>query len=296
MNVCSGNILDEKTVVTNLYFTWSSAVCVEFSLRCEFCGTEETLPFRCNYCKKFHCAEHRLPENHNCPDLWMAKKPVEAPPPAKLPIRRRLLDPGWLRDYRITYTAQPRRIAWFTPTELQHLAIGAVLVLAVGLTALRLILPLWALVVAALIVAGAFIIHELGHKFVAQNHGLWAEFRVNPLGVVLTVISIFSPFKIIAPGAVVIAGPATLDVIGRVSLIGPVTNLLMGGGFLLLTFVTHSVLYELAFIGAYINGILAVFNLLPLGILDGHKIFLWNKRAWTIAFIAAISLLAFTFL
>lgn len=265
-------------------------------MQCEFCGVEETLPFRCTYCKKYHCAEHRLPENHNCTELWMAKKPIATPPPTSPPLRRRLLDSSWLRDYRITYSTQPRSLTWFTLTELQHLTIGAVLVLAVGFSALRLILPPWALVTAALIVAGAFIIHELGHKFVAQNHGLWAEFRVNPLGVILTVFSIFSPFKIIAPGAVVIAGPATLAVIGRVSLIGPVTNLLMGGGFLLLTFVTHSVLHELAFIGAYINGILAVFNLLPLGILDGHKIFLWDKKAWAAAFLPAIGLLAFTFL
>ena len=36
--------------------------------KCEFCGKEELLPFRCPYCGKYFCIEHRLPENHNCPE------------------------------------------------------------------------------------------------------------------------------------------------------------------------------------------------------------------------------------
>ena len=34
--------------------------------RCDECGTEVTLPFRCNFCKGQFCSEHRLPENHAC--------------------------------------------------------------------------------------------------------------------------------------------------------------------------------------------------------------------------------------
>src|SRR2546427_580752 len=36
------------------------------SLRCDFCGTDEDLPFTCNYCGGTFCAEHRLPESHAC--------------------------------------------------------------------------------------------------------------------------------------------------------------------------------------------------------------------------------------
>jgi len=34
--------------------------------RCDECGTEVTIPFRCNLCKGQFCSEHRLPENHAC--------------------------------------------------------------------------------------------------------------------------------------------------------------------------------------------------------------------------------------
>lgn len=41
---------------------------------CEICGQQVDFPFRCNYCGSLFCAEHRLPENHKCPNL-----PKEAP-------------------------------------------------------------------------------------------------------------------------------------------------------------------------------------------------------------------------
>jgi len=42
---------------------------------CDQCGREEILPFTCAYCGGNYCAEHKLPENHNC-----AYRP-KAPPP-----------------------------------------------------------------------------------------------------------------------------------------------------------------------------------------------------------------------
>jgi uncharacterized protein YkwD len=71
--------------------------------RCEHCGTEVMLPFRCAYCGKNYCVEHRLPENHNCSRLPKAppsyltrynntgspEKPIimEKPPPIEPPTR-----------------------------------------------------------------------------------------------------------------------------------------------------------------------------------------------------------------
>jgi len=37
--------------------------------KCEQCGKDVLFPFECNYCGKTFCGEHRLPENHNCPNL-----------------------------------------------------------------------------------------------------------------------------------------------------------------------------------------------------------------------------------
>ena len=35
--------------------------------KCEYCGKEVLLPFRCHFCGGYFCLEHRLPENHDCP-------------------------------------------------------------------------------------------------------------------------------------------------------------------------------------------------------------------------------------
>jgi len=34
--------------------------------KCDFCGNDEAMPYRCKYCGGFFCSAHRLPENHNC--------------------------------------------------------------------------------------------------------------------------------------------------------------------------------------------------------------------------------------
>jgi len=35
---------------------------------CQLCKAEKVFPdyFFCNYCKKYHCNKHRLPEQHKC--------------------------------------------------------------------------------------------------------------------------------------------------------------------------------------------------------------------------------------
>jgi len=40
--------------------------------KCEYCGREVMLPFKCPYCGGLFCAEHRLPEKHEC--LFLPKK------------------------------------------------------------------------------------------------------------------------------------------------------------------------------------------------------------------------------
>jgi Zn-dependent protease len=42
--------------------------------------------------------------------------------------------------------------------------------------------------------------------------------------------------------------------------------------------------------GAFFNAWIAVFNLVPFGILDGFKVFQWNKLVWVVAFAASVVL------
>ncbi|MFB6172558.1 MAG: rhomboid family intramembrane serine protease [Haloarculaceae archaeon] len=37
--------------------------------KCDVCGRSENMPYHCRHCGGTYCAEHRLPENHDCPGL-----------------------------------------------------------------------------------------------------------------------------------------------------------------------------------------------------------------------------------
>jgi Zn-dependent protease len=171
--------------------------------------------------------------------------------------------------------------------------IGVILVSAVGLSFLGpgVFPDVMAVVAAVLFFTVGFIIHELAHKTVAQRYGLWAEFRLDTFGAALTLLSVVSPLKIIAPGAVVIAGNTSQDRVGRTAVAGPITNVLLA--LLLLALaqaVPFSGLTYAMLAGAAINAFMALFNLIPFGVLDGLKVFRWSKPVWLVLFaLAALS-------
>ncbi len=41
---------------------------------CAHCGTEESMPFTCKFCGEKYCANHHLPENHDCIGLERFKE------------------------------------------------------------------------------------------------------------------------------------------------------------------------------------------------------------------------------
>ncbi len=250
-------------------------------MKCQQCGKEEVLPFKCPFCQGLFCAEHRLPENHNCPEIWRAKQPREE---ASAP-------------YEFKVTVQPPRPSskfGLSKIEARDLIISALLVSGVGLSMLSLqLLSSQPYIVAVLVVVftGSFLIHEMAHKTVAQRYGLWAEFRLTLFGALLTLISIVSPFKIISPGAVMIAGVADKDRIGKTAISGPLTNLVICVGSFALTFLTRgNLLFEIALFAAAFNAFIAALNLLPFGMLDGWKVFKWSKLQWALAFALSVTL------
>lgn len=203
-------------------------------------------------------------------------------------------------EYTVTYIpAKQKRKLSFSGKETTHLVVAALLVLGVGLSlgvSPRIYAELKSPVMLfffALIVAASFLAHELAHKIVAQKEGLWAEFRLIFMGLILTVISIISPlFKIISPGAVVIFGFADRKSVGKISIAGPSTNLALSAGLIALYFILqHGILMYAAAFNAWI----ALFNLIPFGVLDGYKIFRWNKSVWTLSFMLSLALTITTF-
>jgi Zn-dependent protease len=140
------------------------------------------------------------------------------------------------------------------------------------------------LIAFVVIFTASFLTHEMAHKLVAQREGYWAEFRLTLIGAALTLLSVVSTvFKIIAPGAVVISGAADRRCIGKISIVGPTTNVALSIIFLGAALLIPS--YRGLFLtGAAFNSSIALFNLIPYGIFDGLKVFMWNKKIWAFAF------------
>jgi len=261
--------------------------------KCQHCGEEAVLPFKCSYCHGYFCSEHRLPENHACPEYWRARAPREEKPP--IIVEAEPKRPTY--KYTITYLPRPTaKVFWFSTTELKHLTLGALLVMGVGLS----FIPQFAdrpeiLASLATVFTFSFLLHELAHKLSAQRFGLWAEFRLTMQGALITLLSMLLPFKIISPGVVMIAGPMTKGSAGKTALAGPFTNIILSTICIMIAISTQSeFLWIIAVFGAWINAIIALFNLIPFGIMDGLKVLWWNKIVWAIAFIVSMVLTAFT--
>lgn len=261
-------------------------------MKCQQCGSETYLPFRCTYCGQYFCSEHRLPENHDCPQ-YLRVRTAKEQPAAKTE--------SW---YRGGFTVKPlqrrSRIIWFSRTELKHLLIGILLTLAIGFS-----MPLYwnlelyglpeVLTAMAIIFAFSFIIHEIAHKITAQHYGLWAEFRITMFGALITLLSIISPFKIISPGAVMVGGMADKKTIGKTSIAGPLTNIALTLLFLTLAQVSSASIWFVFAFGVMINSTIALFNLIPFGILDGFKVFSWDKPIWAVAFFTSLGLTIYSY-
>ena len=145
----------------------------------------------------------------------------------------------------------------------------------------------------------AFFVHELSHKFMAQKFGLWSEFRMYPRGLLLSlVLAFFTGFVFAAPGAVMFRGETRNFETGRIAAAGPLANIIIAGiTYALYHFVffeTGSIALIIAFI-SLVNALLATFNLLPFGPLDGVKVMQWNGIVWSILLAISIILLVFNF-
>lgn len=261
-------------------------VCV--AMKCGVCDADEAMPFTCRYCGGMFCSVHRLPPNHRC---VMLHKFLEQPARDKEFLEHIQGRAGSSQE-RVASTIRNALFLRFSKLELLHLFIGTTLVTAVGLSFYGYQFR-WDFLA---IFISAFMIHELGHKFLAQMYRAYAEFRLIFYGAVVTAISALPilPFKMIMPGAVFVGGPLSEGRHGRVSWIGPLTNLAMGAGFIVAYFAVEAlsldVSSQILLVGARFNGWIALFNMIPFMGLDGSKIFAWNKLVWVLTMAGAVGL------
>jgi Zn-dependent protease len=149
--------------------------------------------------------------------------------------------------------------------------------------------------IAAAFIATAtgFILHEMGHKFVAMRRGYIAHFRIWIWGIALALITAVASqgqFIFGAPGAVYIAPATGVLYYGAyasarqrsgerdnavISAAGPGTNLAFALFFLFLIFIlpTSGFWSTVATFGFILNLGLGSFNMLPIPPMDGYKIF-----------------------
>lgn len=187
----------------------------------------------------------------------------------------------------------------FGATEMFHLA-AAVAVLTIAFTVFETGLAgllhfgrvaAITLFASFLAVGSGFVLHELAHKVLAQRYGHWAEFRAHFPGLGMTLLlALFTPVLFAAPGAVLIQGRVTPRENGLISLAGPATNLVLA--FLAWPFAwavnADALLPAVASRVALINAFLCLFNLVPLGPLDGRKVLAWSKLGYTASALAAL--------
>ncbi|MCS7135873.1 MAG: AN1-type zinc finger domain-containing protein [Nitrososphaerota archaeon] len=248
---------------------------------CMVCGKKELLPYRCSYCGGYFCGQHRLPEQHDCPAI-------------KYPFSYRKVD--FSLDKRNLEHKPPKSFGMygveFMRAETFQLILATLLVLAVGysFTAYNVLSPESSLL--AIGFAASFLVHELAHKLSARRYGIYAEFRLNASGVLLTMISLvpFLPIKFIAPGAVHLSGFIDKDLMGKVAIPGPLSNLIMSIALLIMSLLGFSryVTYGIALANAWI----AFFNLLPFEPFDGAKVIKWSFKVWVLMFGSSLSLFA----
>ncbi|MBS7658557.1 MAG: AN1-type zinc finger domain-containing protein [Candidatus Bathyarchaeia archaeon] len=260
-------------------------------VKCEVCGVEVYLPFKCAYCEKYYCINHRLPENHFCSKLALIKT-----------------EKTWLYKSRKETIHKSRPFSLLAliqeikKKEFNQLVIAwFVLSFCFSIEALFKSSFLSKFLISLITVGLGFMMHEVAHRNVAKFYGCIAEFKLWPLGLIMALIlALISGGKIIfaAPGAVYITPKyftlISKDKYGKIALSGPLTNIIIALIFLLLTIFYES-LRSIGWIGFKINMWLAAFNLLPFGVMDGKKVFEWNSIIWALITVPTWLLLFYPF-
>ena len=178
------------------------------------------------------------------------------------------------------------------------------------------------------------ILHEMAHKFSAMKFGFWAEFRKdNNMLLIAVVLAVLTGYVFAVPGATLINSISrdgrsiNRQQKGIISAVGPVVNLLLCIPFFIIfligaylsgqienlpAFISNIdmnirlfggmiinkpsiILGLIGLLGLQINSMIAAFNMLPISILDGKKVWFWNQGVFLVLFIASFGILISTF-
>ena len=139
-------------------------------------------------------------------------------------------------------------------------------------------------------VGGGFLLHELAHKVAAIRFGQVAEFRADYGMLGLAIVASLAGFLFAAPGAVHHRGRITVRQNGLIALAGPLTNVGLGLIFFPVAVLFGGFLGAVGSLGVIINLLLAGFNMIPFGPLDGKTVLEWNKLVFVAVFVPTAGL------
>jgi Zn-dependent protease len=143
------------------------------------------------------------------------------------------------------------------------------------------------LLAAALTAGLGVVLHELAHRIVARHFGATAHFVANNGMLIISIVLAFTGFLFAAPGAVWHSGWLTKRQSGLVAAAGPVTNMVLALLFVAALLMARgtgvsSVVANGLIMGFYVNAMLGMFNMLPLGPLDGTKVLNWSMPVFAV--------------
>ncbi len=144
-----------------------------------------------------------------------------------------------------------------------------------------------------------FILHELAHRNMARKYGCFSRFVLDPIGLLLTIVSGLIPvIKIILPGYVFISIPyydpvLTRRIEGITAAVGPLVNIVIAilSYTVISLFKAPLIVFLILNTMTVVNAWIAFFNLLPIPPLDGSRVIKWNPVMWGLMFLASIVLL-----
>ena len=163
--------------------------------------------------------------------------------------------------------------------------------------------------ISLLTVGIGFILHEMAHKFTAIRYGYWAEFRKdNSMLLIAVVLAALVGVVFAAPGATVIYSTSadgrrlSREENGKISASGPLVNLVLCIPFAALLLLGgqgsamgSNLITMIGMIGLQVNAMIAAFNMLPVSVLDGKKVWFWNKAVFIVLILAAFGALVLSF-
>ena len=103
----------------------------------------------------------------------------------------------------------------------------------------------------------------------------------------------FAGFLFAAPGAVYHRGYLNPREQGLIALAGPIANIVLLAVFVPLWLLGTGLVELAGLLGVYINLLLAAFNMIPFGPLDGKTVLGWSKVVWAAFFVPTVAAAVF---